>query len=73
MGYFNVREKTEKRESGKTKKYKIKIMDSVKIIASYLSSLTENLAEGLLKVKCKDCKSNLEYLSQRLFTNFKDF
>ena len=48
-------------------------MDSVKIIASYLPSLTENLAEGLLKVKCKDCKSNLEYLSQRLFTNFKDF
>ena len=48
-------------------------MDSVKVIASYLSSLTENMAEGLFKVKCKDCKSNLEYLSQRLLTNFKDF
>ena len=63
----------EKQESGKTKKYKIKFMNSVKFMASYLSSLAENLAEGLLKFKCKDCKFNLEYLSQRLFTNFKDF
>ena len=30
---------------------------------SSLSSLIDTLAKGLHKVKCKDCKSSLEYLT----------
>ena len=30
---------------------------------SSLSSLVDNLAEGLYKNKCKDCKSYLEYVT----------
>ena len=31
-------------------------------MAGFLSSLTDNLAEGLHRGKCKDCKSSLEYM-----------
>ena len=32
-------------------------------MGSSLSSLTDNLVEGLHKGKCKDCKSSLEYMT----------
>ena len=35
-------------------------MNSVRFMASSLLGLTNNLAEGLHKVKCKDCKPRLE-------------
>ena len=41
--------------------YKIRFIDNV--MASCLEHLTDNLAEGLHKDKCKDCKSNLEYMT----------
>ena len=53
----------EKQENGKTKKYKIRFIDSVRFMTSFLSSLTDNLAEGLHKGKCKDCKPSLEYMA----------
>ena len=34
-------------------------------MASSLSSLTDNLAEGLYKGKCKDSKSSLKYVTAR--------
>ena len=32
-------------------------------MASLLSSLADNLVEGLHKEKCKNCKSDLEYMA----------
>ena len=49
--------------NGKTVTYKIKFVDSVRFILSPLSSLANNLPEGLYKDKCKDCKSSPEYVA----------
>ena len=41
-------------------------------MASSLSSLTDDLAEGLHKGKCKDCKFSLEYVAAKdCFLPFK--
>ena len=53
----------EKYENGKTIKYNIRFIDSVRFVASTLSSLIDNLAEVLHKDQCKNCKSNLEYMT----------
>ena len=42
-------------ESVVTMSYKTKFIDSVKFIASSLSNLVDYIAEGIHKVKCKDC------------------
>ena len=34
-------------------------------MASSLSGLTGNLAEGLHKGKCKDCKPSIEYMTDK--------
>ena len=41
--------------------YTIKFIDSAKFIASSLSNLADNLAEGIHKIKCKDCECFLGY------------
>ena len=41
--------------------YTIKFIDSAKFIASSLSNLADNLAEGIHKIKCKDCDCFLKY------------
>ena len=46
--------------------YKIKFIDSVRFMPSSLSSLADNLSEGLHNNKFKYCKSYLEYI---LFKN----
>ena len=43
--------------------YNIKFIDSVRLIASSLSNLVVNLAEGVHKIKCKDSDCFLEYES----------
>ena len=43
--------------------YKIKIIDSTRFMASLLSNLVDNVAEGVNKIKCKDCDCFLEYES----------
>ena len=48
-------------ESGRTITYKIKFINSVKLMVSSLSSLADNLAKRLHKDKCRKCKSCLEY------------
>ena len=40
--------------------YKIKFIDSARFIASSLSSLVDNLVEGIHKIKCKACDCFLE-------------
>ena len=52
-----------KQENGNNIKYKVRIIDSVKFMASSLSRLSDNLTEGLHKGKCKDCKLSLEYMT----------
>ena len=42
--------------------YKIKFTDSFRFMSSSLSSLVDNLSEGLHSDKCKDCKSCLDYM-----------
>ena len=45
--------------------YKIKFIDSARFIVSSLSNLVDNLAEGIHKIKCKDCDFFLEYKVSR--------
>ena len=46
--------------------YKIKFIDSARFMASSLSNLADNLAEGIHKIKCKDCDCFLEYESDKI-------
>ena len=50
-------------ESVVTIYYRIKLIDSARFMASSLSDLVDNLAEGVHKIKCKDCDCFLEYKS----------
>ena len=50
-------------ESVITKSYNVKFIDSVRFMATSLSNLVENLAEGIQKIKYKDCDCFLEYES----------
>ena len=43
--------------------YKIKLIDSVRFMASSLSNLVDNLTERIRKIKCKYCDCFLEYES----------
>ena len=43
--------------------YKIKFIDRVRFLVSSLSNAVDNLAEGIHKVKCKECDCFLEYES----------
>ena len=43
--------------------YKIKFIDSARFMVSSLSNLVNNLAEGIHKIKYKDCDCFLEYES----------
>ena len=50
-------------DNGKTISYKIKFISSFRFISSSLSSLIDNLSEGVHSDKCTDCKSSpLEYM-----------
>ena len=42
--------------------YKIKFIDSFRFMSRSLSSLVDNLSEGLHSNKCTDCKSCLNYM-----------
>ena len=46
-----------------TVSYKIKLTNSAKFMTSSLWNLVDNLAEGIHKIKCKDCNCFLEYKS----------
>ena len=50
-------------ESVVTISYKIKFIDSARFMTTSLSNLVDNLAEGINKIKCKDCDCFLEYES----------
>ena len=42
--------------------YKIKFIDSHRFMSSSLSTLVDNLSEGIHNNKCSDCESNLDYI-----------
>ena len=42
--------------------YKIKFIDSFRFMSSSLSSLADNLSDGLHTERCTDCKSFLDYM-----------
>ena len=48
-------------ESIVTVSYKIKFIDSTRIMASSLSNPVDNIAEGIPETKCKDCDCFLQY------------
>ena len=50
-------------ESVVTVSYKIKFFESARFMASSLSNLVDNLAEGTHKIICKDCNCFLEFQS----------
>ena len=49
-------------ENNKTITYKINFIDSFRFMSSSLSSLVDDLSEGLHNDKCTDCKSYLKYI-----------
>ena len=53
----------------------MKFIDSFRFMSSLLSSLVDNLSEGLHSDKCTDCKSSLDYMiikdDQLIFRYFK--
>lgn len=55
----------QKKTDGKTATYETKFINSVWFMPSSMSSLVDNLAEGLYRNKCKDCKSYLEYVKAK--------
>ena len=42
--------------------YKLKFIDSFRFMSTSLSSLVDNLSDGLHCNKCTDCKSSLDYM-----------
>ena len=48
---------------GKTITYKLKFIYSFRFISTSFSSLADNLSEKLHSDKCRDCKSELNYMS----------
>ena len=56
----------EKQENGKTVKYKMRFIDSVRFMASSFLTLTDNLAERLHKGKCKDLSQTLNTLQPKM-------
>ena len=54
---------TEKQENGKNIKNEKIFNDSVRLMASSLSNLTDNLAEGLHEGKCNCKSSRLEFMT----------
>ena len=54
--------------------YKLKFFDSLRFMSSSLSSLVDNLSEGLHSDKCSDCKSCRDYMKtkddQLIFSGF---
>ena len=59
--YFSVPIKKEL-DNDKTIAYKLKFIDNFRFMSSSLSSLVDNLSEGLDSDKCTDCKSCLDYM-----------
>ena len=43
--------------------YRLNFIDSFRFMSTSLSSLGDNLSEKLHSGKCKDCKSQLDYMS----------
>ena len=52
-------------ESVVTISYKVTFIDSARFMASLLSNLVDNLAQGIHKIKCKDCNCFLKYESAK--------
>ena len=50
-------------DNGKSIAYKVKFIDSFRLVSNSLSSLADTLSEGLHCDKCIDCKSCLGYMS----------
>ena len=50
-------------DNGKKITYRLKFIDSFRFMSTSLSSLVDNLSEKLYSDKCKDCKSELDYMS----------
>ena len=50
-------------DNSKTVTYKQKFIDSFRFMSTSLSSFVDNLSEKLHSDKCKDCKSELDYMS----------
>ena len=61
--YITISVPIEKRlDNGKASKHKFKFIDSFRFMSSLLSSLVDNLTEGLHNDKCTDCKSYYSYM-----------
>ena len=46
--------------------HRLKFIDTFRFMLTSLSSLVDNLSEKLHSDKCKDCKSELDYISVKI-------
>ena len=52
-------------DNSKAITYKLKFIDSFRFMSTSLSSLVDSLSEKLHSDECKDCKSELDYISAK--------
>ena len=50
-------------DNGKKITHKLKFIDSFRFMSTTLSSLVDNLSDGIYNAECIDCKSSLDYMS----------
>ena len=60
---FSIVPITKELDNGKTIAYRLKFIDNFRFMSTSFSSLVDNLSQNLHSDKCRDCKSELDYMS----------
>lgn len=61
---IKVIDKKAKKKSGKSKKDKLKYIESFQFLSTYLENLADELSDGIQKKRRCTCKSSINYLKE---------
>lgn len=61
---IKVIDKKAKKKSGKSKKDKLKYIESFQFLSTYLENLADELSDGIHKKRRCTCKSSINYLKE---------